>query len=254
LFTLETVTVVTATTGHSMLGRCLQSVQRQTFARTEHFIVPDGIEHRDKAHQAIRALGDPSINICAMTLPYATGRIGWCGHRIYAAVSMLCNTEYVCFLDDDNWLEPDHIASLVSQIKSTESDWGFSLRNIYDSEGNFIAPDNCESLGSLHPSYTKDSDRLIDTNCFLFRRELAVTIAPLWYRPAPPVGPGADRVVTQYLLQNYPKHCSTRRHTLNYTAGNSTRSAAPEFFVKGNASMKERYPNGLPWENPGKTP
>jgi Glycosyl transferase family 2 len=248
LFTRDSVTVVTAATGHPMLGRCLQSVQQQTFGNIEHFIVPDGIEHRDKVHQAIRALGEVRQNVCAMALPHPTGLLGWCGHRIYGAVSLLCNTEFICFLDEDNWLEPEHVAGLVAEIRSTGADWGFSLRRIFDADANFVAPDICESLGNLHPVYNDDSRLLIDTNCFFLGRQVAATCAALWYRPAPPRGAGADRLLTHFLLENFPRLCSTRRHTVNYTAGSNARSARADFFLKGNRAMRERYPSGLPWE------
>ena len=110
----------------------------------------------------------------ALSLPYPTGKQRWNGHRIYAAFSLLCNSEFVCFLDDDNWFEPDHLASLVAGIRADHAAWGFSLRRVFDADGNFVAPDNCESLGNLHPVFGNDSDRLIDTNCYLLRREVAV--------------------------------------------------------------------------------
>lgn len=248
MFTRNSVTVVTATTGNPLLGRCLQSVQQQTFPHVNHFVVPDGIEHRNKVHESVKALGDLRKSLCVMALPYPTGKLGWCGHRIYGAVSMLCNTEFVCFLDEDNWFEPDHIASLFTEIRAQKATWGFSLRRIFDTAGNFVAPDNCESLGSLHPTYMDENNRLIDTNCYLLGRDVAVAAAPAWYTPAPPNGIGADRIVTRFLLQNFPHSCCTRRHTVNYTAGNNPDSVQPNFFLDGNQRMRERYPDGLPWE------
>ncbi|MGD0464881.1 MAG: glycosyltransferase family A protein [Tepidisphaeraceae bacterium] len=249
MFTRDSVAVVTATTGHRFLGRCLESVQQQTFPRREHFVVSDGIEHRPKVDQALAALTSLRCNTYALSLPYATGKQGWCGHRIYAAVSLLCNAEFVCFLDDDNWYEPDHIASLVSGIRANDAMWGFSLRRIFDAEGNFVAPDNCESLGNLHPVFTNDSDRLIDTNCYLLRREVAVACAPAWYRPVEPAdGLPADRTLTRFLLEKFPRVYCTRRYTVNYTAGSNPSSVQPDYFVQGNRLMQQRYPDGLPWE------
>lgn len=249
MFSRDSVTVITATTGNPLLGRCLQSVQQQTFGQLKHFIVPDGIQHRDKVHEAIKVLGNVRRDFFVMTLPYPTGTFGWCGHRIYAAVSVLCNTEFVCFLDEDNWFEPDHVASLFAEIRAREAAWGFSLRRIFDADGNFVALDNCESLGSLHPAFRDDDDRLIDTNCYLLRRDVAVAAVPAWYTPTPTNEVGADRVVTRFLLKNFPRSCSTRRHTVNYTAGNNPNSAQPNFFLEGNRRMRERYPDGLPWES-----
>jgi glycosyltransferase involved in cell wall biosynthesis len=249
LFTRDSVTVVTATTGHRFLSRCLKSIQEQTFGPLQHFVVSDGIEHREKVERAAATLPSVRGTLCVLSLPYPTGKEGWCGHRIYAAISLLCNTEFVCFLDDDNWFEPDHIVSLISGIRANDSAWAFSLRQIFDSEGNFVAPDNCESLGNLHPVFTDDSDRLIDTNCYLLRREVAVACAPLWYRSAvPTAGLPADRTVTQFLLKEFPRLYCSRRHTVNYTTGSNPTSVLPVYFLQGNRLMQQRYPNGLPWE------
>jgi len=249
MFTRDSVTIVTATIGHPFLSRCLKSVQDQTFARREHFVVSDGIEHRDKVNQAVATLTSVRGSVSVLSLPYPTGKLGWCGHRIYAAMSLLCNAEFVCFLDDDNWFEPDHIASLVSGIRASDAMWGFSLRRIFDADGNFVAPDNCESLGNLHPVFADDSDRLIDTNCYLLRREVAVACAPIWYRPAVPAdGLPADRTVTQFLLKEFPRLYCSRRHTVNYTAGSNPSSVQPDYFVQGNRLMQQRYPDGPPWE------
>jgi glycosyltransferase involved in cell wall biosynthesis len=249
MFTQDSVTVITATTGHRFLGRCLESVQQQTFPRREHFVVSDGIEHRPKVDQALAALSSLRCNINALSLPYPTGKERWNGHRIYAAFSLLCNSEFVCFLDDDNWFEPDHLASLVAGIRADNAMWGFSLRRVFDGDGNFVALDNCESLGNLHSVFGNDFDRLIDTNCYLLRREVAVACAPVWYRPVgPTVDLAADRVLTHFLLNQFPRiHC-TRRYTVNYTAGTSPISVKPDYFVLGNRQMQQRYPDGLPWE------
>jgi hypothetical protein len=226
----------------------VQSVQQQTFPRIEHLIVVDGIEARQKSLDVIQSAGPLPRKVYVVPLPFPTGKSGWCGHRIYGAYSFLCNTEFVSYLDEDNWFELDHVESLVTEIRRTNAAWGFSLRRIFDAEGNFVVLDQCESLGTLHPTFRSDDERLIDTNCFLMRRETAVVAAPGWYNPIPPAGLGADRIVTKFLFTTAPNSCCTRRHTLNYTAGRSPQSVQPSFFVKGNAKMHARYPDGLPWE------
>ncbi|HEY1921802.1 MAG TPA: glycosyltransferase family A protein [Tepidisphaeraceae bacterium] len=251
MFTRDSVTIITATTGHRFLNRCLKSIQDQTFPRREHLVVSDGLDHRDKdkVDQTIATLIEIRNGVSVLSLPYPTGKEGWCGHRIYAAMSLLANAEFVCFLDDDNWFEPDHIASLVEGIQADKAPWGFSLRKIFDAEGNFVAADNCESLGNLHPVFLNEADRLIDTNCYLLRREVAVACAPIWYRPALAIGGlPADRTVTQFLLRAFPNPHCTRRHTVNYTAGSNSNSVKPDYFVMGNRRMQQRYPNGLPCE------
>ena len=70
----------------------------------------------------------------------------WYGHRVYAACSFLVNADIICYLDEDNWIEPEHIQKMVDTIKEGNQ-WAYSLRKIYDKDENFLCEDNCESLG-----------------------------------------------------------------------------------------------------------
>src|SRR5690349_16706528 len=131
MFTTGTVTVVSAATGHRRLADCVRSVRAQTFPQMEHWIVVDGEERRNGVEGALRDVRHERLRV--IVLPEATGREAWCGHRIYGAMSLLVNSEFVCFLDEDNTFEPDHVASLVEAIRATRGgQWAFALRNIVD--------------------------------------------------------------------------------------------------------------------------
>ena len=250
MFTRDTITVVTGATGHRSLSRCLASVQRQTYPNVRHWVVIDGPEHEGRVRSAIANLDDSPRPIDLMCMPQPTGKDRWCGHRIYAAASYLVNSEFIAFLDEDNWLEPDHLQSLLRAIRSTESLWAFSLRNIVDQAGGFITRDECECLGSLHHVFFNKDHFHIDTNCYLLNREIAVQFSSAWYRPTrPPDGQlEADTYLCRLLLQHYPPGCSNCLHTINYAVGNRPDSVRAEFFLRGNQAMRQAYPAGLPWE------
>ena len=62
--------------------------------------------------------------------------------------SVRCND--VAFLDENNWYDPDHLQNLQGTLtQDPRVEWAFSLRKIVDTEGNLVAHDNCESLGTL---------------------------------------------------------------------------------------------------------
>jgi hypothetical protein len=250
VFTQNTVTVITAATGHRNLLKNLLSVQQQTYPSVEHFVVIDGPEHQERVEGTVAQLTQRSKPLNLIHLPCATGKERWCGHRIYGAMSFLSNSEFICYLDQDNWFEPDHVASLIAAIQANGSQWAFSLRNIVDEEGNLVIPDLCESLGNLHHVFNSPTDYLVDTSCYMLRREVAVHFAPAWYGPTrPPRGQmERDRLFCRLLLEHCPKVCSNRRHTVNYTVGNRPDSVRATFFLRGNQAMRERYPQGLPWE------
>ena len=75
--------------------------------------------------------------------------------------------DFFCFLDEDNWFDTNHVASLLDVIRSGFT-WTFSFRKIVDREGNFICNDDCESLGKW-PSFLDPFDYLIDNNCYRCR-------------------------------------------------------------------------------------
>jgi hypothetical protein len=248
MFSQGTVTVITAAIGHHNLSKCAASVQYQTHAKTDHWIVVDGPEHEANVRNRL----PPTLKKrpTVLTLPHSTGKNNWNGHRIYAASSFLINSEFIAFLDEDNWYDPDHIGSLMSSIESSKAAWAFSLRKIVDIDGNVVVLDNCESLGGFHHAVNSPQNFLVDTSGYLLRREVAVAHAPIWYSPtrAPDVRMEPDGALCRALLKSHPKFASNRRHTLNYSVGNRPDSVQAGFFLHGNEVMRQKYPGGLPWE------
>ena len=254
MFTTNTVTVVTAATGHRHLARCVESVRRQTFANVQHWVVVDGVAREAAVRAAVPDLPAGPRPPRVVVLPDPTGLEGWNGHRIYGAASFLVSTEFVCFLDEDNWIDPDHVESLVAAVRAGGGIWAFALRKIVDGDGAFVTLDTCESLGSLHPVFHDDRQAHIDANCYLLSRLVAVLMGRWWYgRNRPEEGLGRpDQAVCRVLLGRAPPACTNRRHTVNYTVGNRPgRSVTADFFLRGNALMRQRYPAGMPWERPG---
>ena len=248
--TPPTVAVITATTGHPNLAKCIQSVQEQSYALIEHLVAVDGPEHEAKVDAVLNALPERH-GLKVIRLPHATGKGTWNGHRIYGAMPLVMLTDYVCWLDEDNWFDEEHVEDLVRAATSSTGGWGFSLRKIVDTEGNFITLDQCESLGNLHHSFMSAQDYHIDTSCYMVRRDIAVQLAWVWNRIARPPqgeGPGPDRLLCRVLMQHFPVGVWSKRYSLNYTVGSTSESVKGEFFLYGNNVMREHYPQGLPWE------
>lgn len=238
------VAVITATIGHPMLHRAVESVMRQTYRHIEHWIVVDGVEFEASVRESLaRAPESDSAGRSLLVLARRTGHSGWCSHRIYAAMPFLVDADFVCYLDQDNWYEEDHVQSLVQALVQQGSPAAYSLRNIYDRSGHFICRDDCQSLGHLSACHDAPGQHHVDSSCWIFRREAAVHNARHWMTPL--VG---DRLLAREMLRSYPDLPCTRRHTLNYTAGSRRESAPVEYFIRGNATVRRQYPGGLPWE------
>lgn len=237
------VTVVTATTGSDFLYDALLSVKKQTYKNIEHYVVIDGIERKKEALKILKNFPDVKL----LTLPYATGKDNYNGHRIYAAATYLSNGKYISFLDEDNYYEPNHVASCVN-LAMEGYDWVYSLRNIIDKDKNFICEDNCESLGKWKSVL---NDNFVDVGCWFLSKPSALMVTPLWYRRArhPNEQPEVDRIITSTLMEHAPKFECTKKYTLNYRVGNRLDSVQAGFFQQGNERMLEVHNGILPWKD-----
>lgn len=239
---VQTVAIVTPTIGKGTLKQCVESVKNQTYKNIKHHIVIDGTTFADGIVEQIEAaVANDWSQIYTSTLAENVGGNGWYGHRTYAAYSYLVNADAVCFLDEDNWIEPNHVESLVKAINEHGADWSFAFRKIYDKDGNYLCHDNCESLG-VHPVYFNDEIAHIDTSSYLVRTEVAVRVAGAWYGKW-----GADRQYFGVLAQHFPAVEPSRQHSLCYRLDGNPGSVSKEFFEQGNAAMHAKYGDKLPW-------
>lgn len=237
---MTTVTIITATTGTSYLKDNILSVETQVVSsgiNIQHLLVVDGQHHFYKVKPLLSGKED------LMILPYATGTHQYNGHRIYGGCTFFAKGDYIMYLDEDNWIDSNHVQSLVDI--SDASSFSCSLRKITDMNGNYICNDDCESLGNWKSVL---GDYFVDVNCFFLPKKIALQLAPLWYRRArhPEDQPEVDRILTSTLKDNKIRCNVSGLHTVNYRAGNRADSVQPAFFVEGNRLMKQHY-GTLPW-------
>jgi len=230
------VAVITPTIGSPLLSDCLRSVDKQTYKDLTHYIFVDGITNNKKVSEQIEG----ATKVKTITLEENIGK-GWYGHRVYAACSFLVNADIIVYLDEDNWFEPCHVEKLVGKIREG-NDWAYSLRKIYDKEGNFLCEDNCESLGKW-PTYFDANTFHVDTSSFAIRRDIAVRIGHAWYGQW-----GADRQFFHALKHHFPKFDCTYAHTMCYRLDGNPNSVTKQFFDEGNAINSRKYNNEFPWK------
>lgn len=230
------VAVVTPTIGNPKLVDCLSSVDNQTYKDIVHYVFVDGKEYNDK----VKSYLPLSTKVKTIELEENIGK-GWYGHRVFAACSFLVNADVICYLDEDNWFEPCHVEKLVTKIQQGH-DWAYSLRKIYDKDGNFLCDDNCESLGKW-PVYFNDNVFHIDTSSFAIKRDVAVRIGHAWYGQW-----GADRQFFHHLKANFSNFACTNAHTMCYRLDGNPNSVTQEFFDKGNEINSQKYDGNFPWK------
>jgi len=225
--------VLIPTTGAPSLRRAVQSVLAQTLPATP-YVVCDGPQFRAAVDAALAGLEVP---VCV--LPRNVGAGGFYGHRVYASFAHLVDEEHVLFLDQDNFLAPEHVAQCVDLVAARRLQWCYSLRNICTPAGELVCRDDCESLGKW-PAFT--NTHLIDTNSYCIRREVLLQAAHAWHGKW-----GQDRVFAQVMMQNFKAFDCTGRYTVQYCLGGNEGSVTREFFEQGNAQMLQRYKRGFPW-------
>jgi glycosyltransferase involved in cell wall biosynthesis len=239
----KTVTVITPTIGSPKLTDAMQSVLAQTYEHISHLIVVDGSQYFEAVTKhAYVPKQDRSIASITVT-PNNTGGVGdgFYGHRIYAAYPHLINTDYIFFLDEDNWYQPNHVETLVKTL-GEGNQFAYSLREVYDENKNYLCDDNCESLGKW-PIWFKhnDPEYLIDTSSFAFTREFLIQVCHLWHW-----GWGGDRRFYN-IVRDKAKHDTSGKHTLCYRLDGNTNSVKPDFFEQGNEENHKRYNGKFPW-------
>jgi len=234
-------TIIIPTTGSPDLERAIDSVLSQT-TKTTCYVVVDGNQYYVPTNKILeKFIKDKNFDLIKWcNLPINVGAKGFYGHRVYAAFTHLVDTEYIGYLDQDNWLDANHVKSCIDTIKSKNLDWCHSLRSIYTKDGKFVCRDDCESLGK-HLAWTGVNH--IDTNTYFLKTEIAIRIASAWHG-----GWGQDRVFLQAISQHFPKADCTGEYTVNYRVGGGPGSVSAEFFQQGNKIMNDKYKGELPWQ------
>ncbi len=238
------VAIVTPSIGSPYLKQCLDSVQNQIYSDLTHYVFLDGKESFDSINSDIAKLPNKR-EVKTISLEENIGN-GWYGHRVYAACSFLVNADVICYLDEDNWLEPNHVESIVKTLEEGNQ-WVYSLRKIYNKEGNYVCDDNCESLGQF-PVFFNDSVYHVDTSCFGIRRDVAIHVGHAWYGKW-----GADRQFFSNLKKHFPQYSGTTNRTVSYRLDGNPNSVNEKFFRDGNQKMYEKYSDDYPWMKKVKT-
>lgn len=153
------------------LERAIQSIQNQTLENFECWIVKDGCKLASDVNTCKECkicietvkyckkhIKDPRFKFFNLTLN--AGAAGW-GPRNFAIMNT--GHEFISYLDDDNWFEPDHLESLYELMKDGQTDMAYTGTRLFN--------EKMEVIGErIHPEKPKQG--YVDTSEIMHKRQL----------------------------------------------------------------------------------
>lgn len=236
------VAVITSTIGRPELRQCIESVKAQTYP-AEHYIFVNGRERRGPAQSVLL---DFAGQVSPFFLPDETGDYGHGPSMagVFAAAPFLTSADWIFYLDDDNFYDPNHVASIMAMVEENALGWAYSLRRWVAKDGSPICDDDWGSIG--HGVAIGIEQNLVDNSCYAISRPLAQRLALAW-TAAPRV---ADRCMFIALKESGVRAGCTGLSTVNYRIGTGTAQFTPENIIETAEMVRETMPNGFPWRKP----
>ena len=179
-----------------LLRRCIDSVKSQTVA-VDHILVADGapqdwIDAEDVRH---------------IRLDRSHGDFGNTPRAIGAMLAISGESDGIGFLDADNWLEPEHVATCVATARQAgHIDYVIARRSLR-------RPD--ESVFPLEASQDEPVEKHVDTNC-LFLLPSSYHIVPYFGLMPKPMAVFGDRVFCNTLRRRGLHAAVNTAVTVNY--------------------------------------
>jgi glycosyltransferase involved in cell wall biosynthesis len=106
---------------------------------------------------------------------------------------MMSNTDYITQLDDDCWIEDDWLQRAINSMISTDTNYTFCTRRLWEDENTILGMDDYESIGTIN----KYGYHLIETNSLVFRKQILDKVVFITYSNN---DYGHDRVIANYLI------------------------------------------------------
>lgn len=198
--------VVTSSIGRDTLRQTIESVRSQiNVEHVRHYVFAHGKQHWDSVQLITNAY--PGIE--TVLLPNNNGSDGYGMAPVFAAAPFIVSEDVIFYLDDDNWIEQDHVYRALAMLQKSDSiGWAFSLRKYVDHMGNFMCLDRCENTGFFPNLW---GQYLVDNSCYAVRTKIARQFSYTWYYPIT-----SDRMFLKALLTNKILGACTGAYTTNY--------------------------------------
>lgn len=144
-----------------------------------------------------------NISLNWLNLGYSTSRrhggVHECfyGGSLRSALTLLADSPYVTYLDDDDWFMPDHIGIMLRGFKQhPEISWGFSLCYYADgNNGTVFCIDELESVGVNQGIYANSFGGFVRPSGLLINKLKLLHLTHIWSTSLTSAGDGEDRLI-----------------------------------------------------------
>ena len=215
------VAVVIPTILRVGLLRAVRSIYAQEFTGRIQILV--GIDGASGSRQNLKILQEEcpaDTALCIFDPGYSTAkRNGGVysakgGGSLRTSLSYLAHSEFVAYLDDDNWFAPDHLSSLRLAIEG--HDWAFSHRwFVNPATLQPVCIDEWESVGPGRGFYKEKVNGFADANTIMINKLKCDEVLPKWSIALFENGTGEDRLVFN-ALQARHRWRDTKKATSYY--------------------------------------
>lgn len=235
------VTVITSSIGRKELRQTIESVRAQTYP-CRHYVYVNGSMFHDRAREIL----NDYPQVTAIYLPENTGDygVGASMADVFAAASFLTTSDWIFYLNDDDFYDTNHVESIMTHIKTNKLLWAYSLRKFVNIDGSYVCDDNWCNLGHWAP--LGGGANLVDNSCYAIHRSLAIKYGRAW-TAMPYI---ADRCFLSALMESKAPYGSPGLYTVNYRLGTGTATDSLDKYLKCDESAKAAYPDGFPWQIP----
>jgi hypothetical protein len=194
--------VVIPTVCRPDLLRCVRSIFHQNYACPIQILIGVDVDKYSNLTEFKLVLDTecPShIDIFWLNLDYSTskrhGGLHACyfGGSLRTALSFLAKYEHVMYLDDDDWLHPDHFISISKLFP--ENDWGFAYCMYADSNlSKGLLVDHLESVGVNKGIYKNEFGGFVRPSGMVINKLRLIHLLTIWSFSLSIKGDGEDRI------------------------------------------------------------
>lgn len=214
---MKNISIVITSIARDSLLRAIRSIFSQDYPGNIQVCIgidKDVYGNADKYKQIILNECPKNCSVLWMNLGYSTsvrhGGVHGCqfGGSLRTALTLLAKYKRVMFLDDDDWLTPDHCSTMIKTMEESKSAWVYPICMYADSSTSTgICIDAIESVGPDKGIYADKFGGFVRPSGMMFNKMQVMHLLHLLSMSPYPTGDGEDRLFFKP-LKDLPNACS----------------------------------------------